>query len=224
MCLRLSSLLRLCVAASAVVPIQASTVIFSDFGPGGTYDPNVGFVISGELSPTFTYVTWGMPFTPSGEFLLSQIDIALATFPESTLPVIVTLNADNAGTPGSALMTWTVTDLPPSGTCCSAAMLEASSPLLLSAGTQYWVVAVPQSAETFAEWNGNSIGVTGTAAMQNTPGGSWIFTNLYPLGAFAVSGIPLPEPANGRLAGASLILIAVFAVGRKRPRKLKSFG
>lgn len=224
MSLRLASIFRLCVAASALVPIQASTVIFSDFGPGGTYDPSRGFYIAGIFSPTDTFASWGMPFTPSGEFLLNQIDIAVETFPESTLPVIVTLDANSAGTPGSALMTWTVTALPPSGTCCSAAMLEASSPLFLSAGTQYWVVASPESPQTFAEWNWNSIGVTGPQALQEGPGLSWIVSNFDPPGAFAVSGTPVPEPATGRLAGASLIAIIIFAVGRKRLRKLRSLG
>lgn len=170
--------------------------IFSDFGPGNSYTSGVGWTVSGPVSAAGYFQSVAMPFTSSGNYQLSQIDIALS-FGAGTNSAMVTLNSDSSGAPGGVLMMWNLSTLPAFGTCCVVETLRPSSLLLLSSGTPYWVVSNPGTSDTAAAWNFSNVGATGLAELNN---GSGFFVAPHSeLGAFDVLGnvgTSVPEPTT----------------------------
>jgi hypothetical protein len=70
---------------------------------------------------------------------------------------MLTLNSDNAGLPGAILMSWSLSGgLQPFGsntTCCTAIeTVTPTSPLILSLGSQYWLIASAGAADTWDDW------------------------------------------------------------------------
>jgi len=140
----------------------AATTIYSNFGPGGVYD-GPATVVAGATSAAYFSVV-GQAFTPSGNYQLSQIDLALL-FISGTNSTTVSLKADAGGLPGALLATWSVSSLPAIGTCCIVQTFTPSSTIFLSAGTQYWIVAAPGASDTFVGWVWNSTGDTGVCSV-----------------------------------------------------------
>lgn len=188
--------------------IFASTVVFNDFGPGSSYESGTGWTVAGSSSSAGMYYASAMPFTPSGDFNLAQIDIALS-YISGDESFVVDLDSDNGGTPGSVLASWTLTSgLPSFGSCCSVNTLTPTSTVSLSDGVQYWLVASPSDpgGTAWGAWNFNNTGATGNVLYQTSPGGAFTPPGGNTLGAFDVLGnSPVPEPASaGMTLGAAL--------------------
>jgi len=135
---------------------KADTAIYDNFTePGQTFNANIGTEL--QLEPYTNHESQAMPFTASGNFDLTEIDIALAVIDSSDpSDVNVTLNADSSGSPGSVIESW---DNVTASTAWNYFYVEyppealLSSPgVVLTAGQQYWVVA---TATNFADmaWN-----------------------------------------------------------------------
>lgn len=198
----MSRLAKLSAVVGVVLLVFAETAratpvtIFSDFGPGNSYTSGIGWTVSGPASTAGFFQSVAMPFTSSGDYQLSQIDIALG-FAGGTNSATLTLNSDNSGTPGAVLMTWNLSSLPAFGTCCVVETLTPSSPLLLSSGTLYWVVSNPGTSDTFLAWNLNDMGATGLVELNN--GNGFFIAPHSELGAFDVLGdvaTTVPEPTT----------------------------
>jgi len=191
--------------ASLAHPAQA-TVIASDFDPTNvTYYGGWGiFGTDNSLFPG-AFSSQGMAFTPSSNTLLTQIDVAV--FWESgTNSVILTLDSDNSGIPGTVIDSWTLNNLPSFGFCCTAETVTALSPISLTAGDRYWLVIAPGASDTHADWtNTNTLGLS---ADQETEDGPFI-PGTGPLSAFEVVGVETPEPGLTLLVAAALALIVL---------------
>jgi len=149
-----------------------------------------------------------MPFTSSGDYQLSQIDIALS-FADGTNSAVATLNADSSGMPGGVLMTWNLSSLPAFGNCCIVETLTPSSALLLSSGAQYWLVSNPGSSDTHDAWNFNDLGATGVVMLNN--GNGFFIAPHSEMGAFDVLGevvTEVPEPATVLLTAGGLACLS----------------
>ncbi len=200
-------------------PIFASTTIFNDFGSAYSYNSDTRLAGEGFSEPG-GYFTAANPFTSTGDFNLTQIDVAVANNFSRSESFAVDLDSDNGGTPGSVLESWTVTGpLPAFGTCCGIETLTASSSIQFSAGAQYWLVISPADPSSDVEdvWNFNNTGATGNVEYQNTPGGPYLPDSPNTLGAFDVLGdTTAPEPASFAMVAGALGVIGAFLRCRRR--------
>jgi hypothetical protein len=187
--------------------------IFSDFGPGQSYTSGIGWTVSGWVSAGGYFQSVAMPISPSADYALSQIDIALS-FASGTNSATVTLNEDSAGKPGAILLNWNLASLPAFGTCCIVTTLTPSSLTFLMAAAQYWLVASPGTPDASLAWNLNNVGATGLLELNN--GNGFFIPPHLELGALEVLGermgqiiTPVPEPGTiGLLSVAVLTLLS----------------
>jgi hypothetical protein len=95
------------------------------------------------------------------------------------------------------LATWSLSSLPAIGACCTVETVAPSGSIVLSSGTQYWLVASVIASDTWDAWMFNTTGATGPT----TTAGST-------LGAFDVLGTPaVPEPSTVLFTASGLALL-----------------
>jgi hypothetical protein len=134
-------------SASRVAPqaIPAGlTMIYSNLGT--KTDPYLdtdgwsitGFNSYGGSSSAFAIA---LPFTPKSNSHVSQVRAAVQYYGEGANQINLSIYNDSNGIPGTILAgPVTVMNLPDFGTCCQLAVAHFT-PLAVTAGTQYWVVA-----------------------------------------------------------------------------------
>lgn len=137
------------VMAAASISARADTV-YSDFGPGQSYNNYYGYQIKAcYLCGTEVAAS----FTPSANYTLSQIDIALMWGGLANNEAKVELVDSSSGLPGTTVLeSWNLSNLPYEGSGAAPDSLLSSGGVTLSSGTQYWVVANP-AASGFDVWN-----------------------------------------------------------------------
>jgi hypothetical protein len=194
------------------VPAHADSIIYSNLGSGGTvYNETIGYSVS-------AFVTSAMAFTPSANYDLAQIDLALGNS-EGTNSAIVTILTDSSDAPGTVLDTWNLTGLPAFST--TSTILQTLTPgssttpsavIALNSGVQYWIEAVASPLDTLDGWNWNSTGATGPKWQMVS--GTITATN----GAFDVLGnsvtVTTPEPSTWLLLGIGLLVLLALAARR----------
>lgn len=157
--------------------------------PLGVYWCCNGWTISGTGSQLGFQTAEAMPFTPTMSATVTHIGVAIG-YISGDNQVIVSLNADSGGLPGTSLGSFTAANLPALGTCC-AVEVGTIPGISVTAGTQYWIVVQTSTSNstTWAAWNENDTDQsTQNFAFQNSQDGSgWISTEGI-LGAFGVGG------------------------------------
>jgi hypothetical protein len=136
-------------------PIKAGTTIFSDLGPGGAYNPSGPggpWCVTGANSPSCgpeTLRKVASPFTPSANYNLTQVDMALQFF-GGTNEVLVTLETDSGGAPsGTALASWSLSNIPAyTGSACCALQTQTFSAPLTGARRNPWKLLISDSEST----------------------------------------------------------------------------
>ena len=195
-------------------------VVYSDLGPPAApyFDAN-GRAVSGSGIGFPGYQEVAIPFTPSGSFNLTQIDVALTFSGVSgvfgTDDATVSLASDSAGAPGSTISSWSLSGLPSSFTGTTLDTIAVSGDSVV-AGTQYWLIISPNSTTTDDFWdtNSNPTGVFGNEEINQ--GSGWVSLAPYDLGAFDVLGTATPEPASAGLVIGGVALIAAGLAKRRR--------
>jgi hypothetical protein len=173
---------------------DASTVLYSTFGPAETFIPALGYRIGGGAAV-------GSPeevaaeFTPVTDGLLTQLLVAvyntLSTHGDSDLVAEISMGQ----LPGAPIDTFS-TSVAPGGTGGVYTLNSNLQPLLL-AGQPYWIVLSSNDLQdNFFGWNINNIGSSSILAGRS-PGQS-LWKEVYNGSpAFAVLGLPvLPAPTE----------------------------
>jgi hypothetical protein len=144
------------------VPAQSSaglSIIFSNVGPPtNAFNDTFGAFLAGPASGSGFAFWYALPFTPKVDAHALQIRAAIEYIGSGANQINLNIYSDSGGAPGTLLAgPVTVTNLPLSGTCCILATANLSSPLAVTAGTQYWIVAdTPMSgvgADFEGEWD-----------------------------------------------------------------------
>jgi len=191
---------------------RASSILFSNFGPGLSYDTAVGNPVGNDLTG---FNEWqGESFTPVTTATLSSMEIALSavTFP-SLDPVTVALRADLGDRPGAILESFAIpaAAIGPLGSNNPALVVTSLLFPVLSAGSQYWVTAASPLTSSYS-WNFNTAEELADHAISIDNGATWFTApgGFYTPGAFRVSGNPVPESGTLTLivsASGGLLLI-----------------
>jgi hypothetical protein len=198
------------VPALAMVIPTLGDIIFTNFGPGDTYNQSSGGTLTGSGFGGPNEVA--VAFKPAVSEFLSTIELPVGAIIGNELDV--SLDSSLLGAPGGLIESFHFSGA--MGPFGSDVVLTANSALhpLLSAGTQYWVVAsVPSASGDFAAWNLNSIGGM-TTAVQGSGSGFWA-----PLGfdtpTMRVTGTDVPEPSSIVLLCS--VLVAGIALRKRLP-------
>lgn len=106
-------------------------------GPNSAYGSNFG----------------ALPFTPKSNAHVSQVQVAVE-YTSGDNQVNLSIYGDSGGVPGTLLVgPVTVTNLPTHGTCCALAVANFT-PVAVTGGTQYWVVADTPPTGTGSDFAG----------------------------------------------------------------------
>jgi hypothetical protein len=156
--------------------------------PDGVYWCCTSFIVSGPDSD-FGQQSWiGAPFTPNASVTVSKVVLGLG-HDSGKNAVVVTLNSDSGGLPGTELASTTVSNLPEFPGCC--ALIQAKfKGVPVSAGQQYWVVVKTNNKDTntLAGWafNDTEQVIPGTGAFNDGTG--WQSLQSLAAAAFEVVG------------------------------------
>lgn len=185
---------------------RADAVVFSNFGPGMTFDINHGYTIAGSATNTAQVVANSFTVAGNVNFTTAQLALGLVSGPNMLQVLLVT---DAGGVPGSIIETMNV-NIGPFGLDSVVTATSILNPLLTS-GTTYWLMAFTPSANTLAGWNFSLIDTSppspyfASNQIASTTG-PWVFGSG-PRSAFQINGTPVPEPATILSLGAGIMAI-----------------
>lgn len=174
-------------------PFSGLTILYDN---GSKYALGVywccnGWTISGTGSQLDYQAAEAMPFTPSVNATVTRIGVAIS-YISGDNEVAVSLNADSGGLPGASLGSFTLSNLPGLGECCTTEV-ENITGVPVTAGTPYWIVVqtTTPSDTTWAAWNENDTNqTTQPFAYLNSQQGSGWFPTEGIVGGFGVAGTP----------------------------------
>lgn len=169
------------------VPAGLKT-IYTNLGKGNdAYSATNGWLVAGPNSGFQEF--GGMPFTPKSDAHVSEVRAGLQ-WGGGANQVNLSLYVDADGAPGSLLAgPVTVTSLPDFNTCCPLAIADFT-PIAVTAGTKYWVVADTPLGGTGSDFFGSweCVAKTGVEWAQDFHGQGWNLTPSDDLFAGAVLG------------------------------------
>jgi hypothetical protein len=191
----------------SLTPVARAGVLYSNFGPGLSYDITSGNPVGNAFDGSL--YAEGNSFTPSVTSPLATVTLALscAAFCPAPDPITVTLNGDSSDQPGPVLETFVIPGavLGTLGNNNPPRVLSSILHPVLVFGTRYWVTVSSDLNDSVA-WNLNTRGDTSDQAISTDGGATWFSPSGLTPGALEVDGT-VPEPGSAPvLAGAALIL------------------
>jgi PEP-CTERM motif-containing protein len=194
---------------------NASTIVYSNLGPGGTFNPSSGLSVSDSFGFVFSEAT---EFFPSGDYLLESISVALRSGLSEFDAISVSLVQGNDPLTGTLLESFALNDVTTSPQLYT--LSSVVHPQLLG-GQQYWLMISP--ADTTAEstsitWLENVIFAGEPTVSTLTYLNGVLINSHFYQPAFEVKGVDtaIPEPTTIVLLGSG---IAAFAARRYRWRR-----
>jgi hypothetical protein len=205
----LSKYLGMCVLSMGISSHALADVIFSNFGPGYSYNVSSGNVVGDGFDGSI--YSEGDSFAPIQNAVFGSLRIALSeVFPGSQgTSLTISLTADSGNTPGAVLESWLLApgSLGLLGNNNAPVVLNSSLNLTLLAGTEYWITASLGGMGNSVAWNWNSTGDMNAHAIND--GSGWFSPSGMTPGAFEVdSAASVPEPSTLALFGLAFAGIA----------------
>jgi hypothetical protein len=206
-----SKCLGICVLSMGMSAPALASVIFSNFGPGDSYNTSSGNVVGDGFDGGF--YSEGESFTPGQNAAFGSLRIALSeVFPGSQgSSLTINLMADSGNAPGAILETWLTApgSLGLLGNNNSPLVLNSNLNLTLLSGTEYWITASLTGLGNAIAWNWNSTGDLNAQAIND--GSGWFSPSGLTPGAFQVDSAAstVPEPSTLALFGVAFAGIAV---------------
>jgi hypothetical protein len=168
--------------------------IFSNLAsqyPNGEFWCCTGYNIMGSASGIGEQ--WiGAAFTPTANHTVTKITVAVGYSQGTTNGAVLSLYSDSNGVPGEELTSWTPSNLPFFGTCCTLVAETSASGVPVTAGQQYWVVVKTDlnQLDTVDGWNVDDTDQVNQATLAVFPGNNnqWTAFQASPGVAFAVEG------------------------------------
>jgi hypothetical protein len=205
---------------------RADLTVFSNLGPGDSYNTALGNFIGNGLDGSGSNYAQAATFSPSQTVNFSSLEIALSNSTgTNTDALIVSLNSDSGGVPGSTLFSFTVAagTLGALGINNPLVSFTTSSGPVITAGTNYWItVSDPNGPADSNVWNWNSTGDSSATGISQDGGSTWFAPSGLTPGAYAVDGVPqavVPEPSMFGVFAGGLIGLAADQWRRARRRK-----
>jgi hypothetical protein len=161
--------------------------IYSNLGSGSSvYNGNSGNGIVGPDAGQL-FMEWiGNRFRPTADHTVTEISVGV-THVQGPNAVTLSLNEDHDNTPGKALQTWQLNNLPEFGSCCVLQTVKLTPGIPVQKGKLYWVVlrTTYKNKTTYDVWNNDADGHEGP--WSNDTGTDWA-TSFQQRNAFAVFG------------------------------------
>lgn len=147
--------------AARTAPFDTGLItIFNTFAtayPKGTYlCCDLSYVQGPQFDPKEPEIWVAVPFIPNANHTVNRIVVAASLF-KGTNKLVAGFYDDDGGVPGTLLKSWSITDLPPTGSCCVVESINDDAGLPVIGGKQYWVALGTDAsdADTHAAWNSN---------------------------------------------------------------------
>jgi len=195
---------------AALGTVGGETSVYSTLDNAGGYLASSGTNITGSGGPH--YQGFAGEFEPSAGGMLSSIELGITHVNEPELVDIrVALDTGGFGGPaGVSLASGSVTTAAFFGSSSTAlAVFIPSTPVVVTPGTDYWVMVTPHSASSFDIWQDTTSGVIGNIAGSND-GSHWAFGPAQLQSAFRVN-VVVPEAGSG-----AAVAVAAGILGMRR--------
>jgi hypothetical protein len=178
--------------ASLSTSVDASIVVFNNFGPNNTFDTDAGYLATGVA--TSNGPEWSAcQFTSTASGVLDKVTIAAGNLSGSNF-INVTIHQDVGDMVGDGIIEWSRGPLPPFGGSHAPLVLINPFPsVTLLADTKYWVSVRPDSATTHSIWNHNNQGDLGLRAMTMDQGLDFTYLPSEIRGAMRIE-VACPNP------------------------------
>ncbi len=179
-------------------------IIYSNFGPGQTFDTLGSYDIPNVSGSPDQFVA--VSFTTTASYSFTGLDVAINQGNLATTADVY-LAEDSGGQPGLVLFSAAVA-VPALGGVASAPV--GATPVTLLADETYWLyLGTPIPGATLG-WFFNSTGAMGPLESNN--GHEWSSPSTQTQGAFSISGnaLSVPEPPGIGLLGLGLAVVGLI--------------
>ncbi len=200
---------------------QGTTIVYTNLGPGDTYDQNFGFGVGNVGGSRYSQA---MQFMAGASGDLATVDLALTYGDNGPALVNVFLYGDASNSPDTASQIFLGTATPTAAfhtTNNSLVTLNIAGIVPVTLGIKYWLALMPTS-DNIDVWNQTSPPVPGLAAASVDNGQTWFPAGFDAIGAFRVTantdGSSVPE-SGGTIWLLFASVATVFAVRRTTLRR-----